>query len=111
MLDRDEMGRWQRLTAAMLAQAASDDPEAFAQVVVLLDRARELLPDVADHLRATATDTTHGNARGYSWADLAAALGVTRSAVAQRFDPDRRVLPDTEPGQSPARQFRDYLTS
>ena len=75
MLEPAEVKRWQRLSAAMLRHAAEDDPEAFAQVVKVLDGARDALAEVANDLRAD----------GYSWAALGDALGVTRSAAQQRF--------------------------
>ena len=109
MLDRDELTRWERLTAAMLVQAATDDPAAFAQVVGLLDRARELLPDVAYQLRVRASASGGDKLDGYSWADLAESLGVTRSAAAQRFDASRRVLPAGESDAPLSVQFRSYI--
>ena len=84
MLDTREMDRWRRLTDAMLAHAAGDDPAAFAQVVHLLDSVTERLPLVAAQL----TETGPLEAR-YSWAELAAELGVTKGAAWQRFGPRR----------------------
>jgi len=75
MLEPTEVKRWERLTAAMLRHAAEDDPEAFAQVVGVLQGALEDLPVVADQLRQS----------GHSWAELGRALGVSRSAAQQRF--------------------------
>ncbi len=89
MLDRDEMARWQRLTAAMLATAATDDPAGFAQVVTVLDRARELLPAVVWQLRTRASASGGDKLDGYSWQDIADELHVTRSAAAQRFGAER----------------------
>lgn len=84
MLEPAEVKRWERLTAAMLKHAADDDPEAFAQVVAVLDNARAQLPAVADELRGYGPNG-EVYSRGYSWADIGRALGVTRSAAQQRF--------------------------
>lgn len=89
MLEQAEIDRWRRLTDAMLRHAAQDDPEAFAQVVDILDRAQAKLPAVAAELRGWGRDELCIRADGYSWADLAGALGVTRSAAQQRFGTHR----------------------
>lgn len=52
------------------------DPEAFAQVVEMLTAAVASLTDACETLRSRD---------GYSWADIARPLGVTRSAAQQRF--------------------------
>lgn len=85
MLEPEEMRRWERMTAAMLRRAADDDPEAFAQVVKVLDQARAELPDVCARVRAAAGPDARRGAPFYSWAQIGAALGVTRQAAAQRF--------------------------
>jgi len=89
MLEQREIDRWRRLTDAMLRHAAEDDPEAFAQVVNILDRAQAKLPAVADHLRHGGLGRFVAPGPMYSWADLAQALRVTRSAVQQRFGAHR----------------------
>lgn len=85
MLDREEIARWGRLTAAMLEHAANDDTEAFAQVVELLETAARELPTVAAMLRLPKPLPDGSLAPGYSWAEIAAPLGVTRQAAAKRF--------------------------
>lgn len=70
-----EVDRWQRSLSALLAAGGGDDPEGFAEVVRLLDGARARLPQAAAQLRE----------QGYSWADIARPLGVTRDAARQRF--------------------------
>lgn len=85
MLEPEEIKRWERMTAAMLRHAGKDDPEAFAQIVGVLDGARAKLPDVCAHLRGLE-DVDSGESRPtYSWAQIAAPLGVTRQAAAMRF--------------------------
>jgi hypothetical protein len=74
-MEPGEVRRWERNLAALIANAGADDPEGFAETVRLIDAARAGLADAAAELRS----------QGYSWAALAAPLGVTRSAVAQRF--------------------------
>ena len=85
MLEPQEVRRWERMTAAMLQHAATDDPEAFAQVVKVLDDARAQLPEVAEQLRAPAPPYGPGMIRCYSWGDLARPLGITRQACQQRY--------------------------
>lgn len=89
MLDKAEIERWQRLTDAMLYHAATDDPEAFAQVVGLLERATAKLPMVAYELRGPATLLDDHTYSGYSWADLARPLGLARQSVMERFSMDK----------------------
>ena len=85
MLEPTEVRRWERLTAAMLQHAADDDPEAFAQVVKVLDDARERLPLVASALRPyVGSDGTQWR-RGYSWSDIGRALGISKQAAQQRY--------------------------
>jgi hypothetical protein len=74
MMEPGEVERHRRNIAAMARQA--DDPEGFAQLVDLAAELAELLTDRAQLLREDD---------GYSWADLARPLGVTRGAAAQRF--------------------------
>lgn len=77
MFEPDEIRRWERQLAAMLKAASQSDPEGFAAIVRMLDTAqREGLRQACSELRERD---------GYSWANLAAPLGVTRGAVAQRF--------------------------
>jgi hypothetical protein len=85
MLETAEIERWRRMTAAMLRHAAEDDPEAFAQVVEILDDARDQLPLVAQALRAKADPLGTSYLHGFSWSHIGAALGVTRQAAQQRF--------------------------
>lgn len=85
MLDKAEMGRWERLTDAMLLHAANDDPEAFAQVVQVLERAKAKLPMVAAELRGAHDYSLKDRKGHYSWADLARALGIRRQSAMERF--------------------------
>jgi hypothetical protein len=77
MLEPEDVKRFARNLEAMFAKAGIDgDPEAFAQVLELIDYARtELAPRAAAELRA----------QGYSWANLGAAMGVTKQTVQERF--------------------------
>lgn len=84
MLEPEEVKRWERLTAAMLRHAAEDDPEALAQVVSVLDNARAKLPEVVAELRGQAAHRSDPG-YGYSWAEIGAALGISRQAASQRF--------------------------
>lgn len=82
MIDVRDAKRYEREIRAMLRAAGQDDPEGFAEIVRLLDWA------VSEGLREAAAELRKPQAngvRGYSWAEIAAPLGVTRSAAAQRF--------------------------
>lgn len=83
MIDVGDAKRYEREIRAMLRAAGQDDPEGFAEVVRLLDWA------VTEGLREAATELRkeQNGVRGYSWTEIAAPLGVTRSAAAQRFRP------------------------
>lgn len=85
MLEPAEIKRWERLTAAMLNHAANDDPEAFAQVVAILAQATAKLPQVAAELRGTLDSRPASFDAAYSWAEIAAPLGITRQAAQQRY--------------------------
>lgn len=78
MMEQRDLDRFRRELRAMVAKA--DDPEGFAQAVQLSAELDAALIDQADKLRRP---TAH--AKGYSWADLARPLRVTRQAVAQRY--------------------------
>ena len=77
MLEPEEIKRWERMTAAMIRHAAEDDPEAFAQIVTVLDNARQRLPMAAQML-VGGTEEQGLAAGAYSWADLGRALGISR---------------------------------
>lgn len=76
MLDTMQLSRYQRELTAMCRTVGENDPEAFAELVRLAEWLnREGLQIAVDGLRA----------EGYSWAEIARPLRVTRSAVAQRY--------------------------
>lgn len=85
MLEPSEVRRWERLTAAMLLHAATDDPAAFAQVVTILQKATDCLPEVAQALVTDGGRKGGTGAPGYSWADIGQALGVSRQAAHKRY--------------------------
>lgn len=85
MLEPAEVKRWERMTAAMLRHAEEDDPEAFAQIVKVLDDARAKLPEVAQVLTGQYAQTTEPWDGYYSWSQIGRALGITRQAARQRF--------------------------
>lgn len=58
-----------------MLKAAGDDPESFAVVRSLLDDANAQLPDAARALLD----------QGFSWADIARPMGLTRQAVHTRY--------------------------
>lgn len=70
MLEPEQVSRWRRECNAMI-KASTDDPEAFAAVKSILDDTAASLPLALDSLRA----------QGFSYADIARALGVSRQNV------------------------------
>ena len=79
MFEVSEVSRFERQVRAMVA--AADDPESCAVVARILGEAQRGMVVSAACLRARTANGT----RGYSWADLAAPLGVSRQAVAKRY--------------------------
>lgn len=76
MFEPSEIARYERELIAMLRKAGRDDPEAFAQVVAVLETA----------LSVTARESVRDlRAQGFSWRDLSQALGVTRQAPRLRW--------------------------
>lgn len=80
MFEPREIDRYRGFIQAMVRKAGQDDPESFALAVQLLDEGRAALVDAAEALR-----TQDGVAGGYSWDDIARALGVTRQSAWERF--------------------------
>lgn len=80
MLEPATIARYERELRAMLRTAGDEDPEGFAAVHQLLIQATNALPVAAELNRRQ---------HGYSWADLARALGVTRQAAQQRLGTSR----------------------
>lgn len=76
MLEPSEIKRWERQLRAMLRNGADQDPEGLAAVVDLITQAYKALPVMVELHRAE---------HGYSWADVAGPLGVTRQAAHERF--------------------------
>lgn len=74
MIEPEDVARMENLVD-MFVRRAGDDPAAFAQVCDLLTRFKLSLPTAVTVLRG----------QGYSSGDLAKALGVTPSAVRERF--------------------------
>lgn len=71
-----ERSRWERHLRAMVKDAGSNDPEAFAQLVELADWLnREGLPDAYAQLQA----------QGYSARDIARPLPCTHQAAHARY--------------------------
>jgi hypothetical protein len=79
----------------MIRKAGQDDPEAFAQVVAILETVPDQLRLAVHNLRKPMSESLPDIIAGYSWADIAAPLGVTRSAAQQRFGLRRDGLLDS----------------
>lgn len=74
MMEPETVARFKREIDAM-ARHAADDPEAFAQFVQL-----------GEHMdKAGGWAVCDLKACGFSWADIARPLGITRQAAAKRF--------------------------
>lgn len=85
MLEQGKLDGWRRLGAAILREAAADDPEAFAQVVAIVDEWRADLTVACAQLRAGRQLEGRPSQSGYSWEQIGRALGVSRQAAFQRF--------------------------
>ena len=68
-----------RVIAAYSGRVATGDIEAITDLASLADQVDTAIREAITGLRAT----------GYSWADIAARLGVTRQAAQQRWGGDR----------------------
>lgn len=87
MLEPDEIAGWRRLTESMIGRAGRDDPEAFAQVVHMIDHTQYMLELAAYRLhygQSVALETAPESVQ-YSWAEIGRALGVTKQSVWRRF--------------------------
>lgn len=83
MIEPDQLRRWKREVQAMIDHASHDDPEGFAEIVHLLDAATSKgLRYAAQRLR----ETNGSGQPGYSWAELARPLGLSKQSVAERFN-------------------------
>lgn len=65
-----------RMMRAYLARVADGDPDDLAGLVAFIDETEESL---------AATVRAMRKAYGWSWAEIGAALGVSRQAAQQRF--------------------------
>lgn len=76
MLEPERLTRAQRELRSLVSEVGENDPEAFASLVELAAWLRDVgLP------KAVLAQL----GRGYSWTEVARALGVTRQAARQRF--------------------------
>lgn len=83
MLEPKAEKLFQRWVKSMLDAAGSDDPETFAFVAKLLtEAAGPGLAAAADQLRQPPV---LAGVPGYSWADIAAPLGITKQTAWERF--------------------------
>lgn len=85
MIEPRELQRWQRHMDTLIQRAGEDDPDTFAALVRLLDATRARLPEAAAQLQRPIQLADKRTVRGYSWADIAQALGVSRNAAFKRF--------------------------
>jgi len=81
MIEQRDMNRWTRELAAMIRKAGDDDPETFAIITQLLDDAQRKLPAAAARLR----EPGQNGVRGFTWAEIAAPLKISKQGAAQRF--------------------------
>lgn len=76
MLEPSRISRTERELRSLAATVAADDPEALAELVRLASWiTTELVP------QAARLQHEHG----YSWAEIAAPLGITRQSAHERF--------------------------
>lgn len=87
MLESRSFDGWQRLSRSILSQVSTDDPEALAQVVEHLAWVQAQLPAVVEAMRQPTVMEDGTKIPGYSWAQIGAALGITRQTAQERFTP------------------------
>lgn len=75
VVENDEYAAFVERAVKSLARRAADDPEALAQLA--------RIADVVNSGVRQAARSAHD--QGYSWAEIAATIGVTRQAAHQRF--------------------------
>lgn len=80
MLEPTRKSRAVRELRSLCVEVGSNDPDAFAELVEIRATFDAMIAVAADQLRT---------AGGYSWADLARPLGVTRAAVQKRYGASR----------------------
>lgn len=83
MLEPDRITRAERELKSLTREVGQNDPEAFAQLVAIRDHFDSLIALAANELR---------NVQGYSWADLARPLGLSRQSVYERYRRDGQAL-------------------
>jgi hypothetical protein len=80
VVENDEYAAFlRRVLRAYSRRVATGDIEAISDLASLADQVDTAIRDAITGLRAT----------GYSWADIAARLGVTRQAAQQRWGGDQ----------------------
>lgn len=89
MLEAEEMRQWSRLAASLGKRAGLDDPEALAQVRQVIEWFKLAEFTAGRALHGDETFDGKGIERPYSWAEIAAGIGVIKSAAAQRYGPWR----------------------
>lgn len=80
MLEPTRISRTMRELRSLCTEVGNDDPEAFAELVAIRATVDSMIREAA------AAQRLNG---GYSWADLARPLKVTRAAVQQRYGRSR----------------------
>ena len=81
VIENDEYAAFiRRVIRAYSRRIATGDIDAIADMAAAADHLDKAIADAITGLRAT----------GYSWADIAARLGITRQAAQQRWGGDRR---------------------
>jgi DNA invertase Pin-like site-specific DNA recombinase len=74
MMEPEQVKRFEREGRA-LVNAACDDPEALAQAVVIMRNMQDQLHQAVIELQA----------QGFSWTDIAKALGITRQSAWKKY--------------------------
>ena len=94
VVENDEYAAFlRRVIRAYSRRVAAGDVEAISTMVRLSDELEDATRQAITGLRAC----------GYSWADIAMRLGITRQGTQQRWGDDTRTAaPVTTPGSTPA---------
>jgi hypothetical protein len=85
MLEQAEVDRFRRQIRSLAKRVAMDDPEALAQLHDIVELARAYEFAAAHELHDGTPGSLGMGSGGYSWTEIAAAQGVSRQAMRQRY--------------------------
>lgn len=85
MTDKRSYDGWRRLSRAVMAEVAHDDPAGLRQVREQLDELERMYSQAMAQLAGVGATSADPDWRPYSHGEIARELGVTRQAVSKRI--------------------------